>query len=65
MDHLWAPWRLAYVTRASGDDSACVFCGTCSDGSVRLDPDAGREDLILVRGRVTHVILIRRYRPAS
>jgi ATP adenylyltransferase len=45
------------VTRASGSDSACVFCGTCSDGSVRLDPDAGREDLILVRGRVTHVIL--------
>ena len=45
------------MTSASGSSAACVFCGTCADGSVRPDPDAGREDLILVRGRLTHVIL--------
>jgi len=27
MDHLWSPWRLAYVTRGDdADDAGCVFC---------------------------------------
>ena len=25
MDHLWSPWRLAYVT-GSGKSTGCVFC---------------------------------------
>ncbi len=49
MDRLWSPWRLAYVTGASGDKaSECVFC----DASV-----AGRDELVLVRGTHAFVIL--------
>ena len=43
MERLWSPWRLAYVT-GSGETNGCVFC------------DAA-DDLILIRGRVTFVIL--------
>jgi ATP adenylyltransferase len=48
MERLWAPWRLAYVTGASGSNNACVFCDVTQPG---------REDLILARGRCVHVIL--------
>ena len=48
MEHLWSPWRLAYVTSASGESPTCIFC----DAS-----QPGRDDLILVRGRVSYVIL--------
>ena len=49
MERLWAPWRHAYVTGASGGaTSGCIFC----DAS---EPDRG--ELILVRGRVSFVIL--------
>jgi ATP adenylyltransferase len=48
MDRLWAPWRHAYVTSASGETSGCIFCNTT---------DPGRDDLILLRGRVSFVIL--------
>jgi ATP adenylyltransferase len=47
MERLWAPWRHAYVTSASGD-LACIFCDTS---------EPGRDELILVRGRVSFVIL--------
>jgi ATP adenylyltransferase len=49
MERLWAPWRLAYVTGASGpipDD--CIFCDTS---------EPGRGDLVIARGRVCFVIL--------
>ena len=36
------------MTSASGSDSDCVFCNTSDDG---------REQLILIRGRVTYVVL--------
>ena len=26
MERLWAPWRLAYVTSASGGTTDCIFC---------------------------------------
>jgi ATP adenylyltransferase len=48
MERLWAPWRLAYVTAASGDAPACIFCSTS---------DADRGDLVVARGRVSFVIL--------
>ena len=49
MEHLWAPWRLAYVTGASGGAPAsCIFCDT---------HEPGRDELVLVRGRVSYVIL--------
>jgi ATP adenylyltransferase len=51
VEHLWAPWRLAYVTSASGDDNACIFCHTPSE------QDLARDELILIRGRYSHVIL--------
>mgnify|MGYP001569354049 CR=1 FL=1 len=48
MNRLFSPWRLAYVTAASGDDAgACIFCGALE----RNDP------LVLHRGAHTFVIL--------
>ncbi|OLC84927.1 MAG: HIT family hydrolase [Acidobacteria bacterium 13_1_40CM_4_65_8] len=50
MERLWSPWRLAYVTGASGasTSNACIFCNT---------DEPGRDELILVRGRVSYVVL--------
>lgn len=50
MERLWSPWRLAYVTGATGaaEGGGCVFC----DGS-----DPSRQDLILVRSRLCYVLL--------
>ena len=48
MERLWAPWRHAYVTSASGGTPGCIFCNTS---------EPGRDELMLVRGRVSFVIL--------
>jgi ATP adenylyltransferase len=49
VEHLWAPWRLAYVTGASGGaPPSCIFCDT---------NEPGRDELVLVRGRVSYVVL--------
>jgi ATP adenylyltransferase len=48
MERLWSPWRLSYVTNASGEPSGCVFWFTS---------EPGRDDLILVRGRTCYVVL--------
>jgi len=48
VEHLWAPWRLKYVTGAGGISEGCIFCaGT----------DPSRDDLVLVRASVSYVIL--------
>ncbi len=48
MDHLWSPWRLAYIT-GTGQATGCVFCAA---------PDAAEsEPLILHRGPTCFVIL--------
>ena len=48
MEHLWSPWRLAYITgKASAE--GCVFCHALSDPSA--------EPLIVFRGRTCFVIL--------
>ena len=48
MERLWSPWRLAYVTSASGGSTGCIFCNT---------DEPGRADLILIRGRISYVVL--------
>ena len=49
MEYLWAPWRHAYVTGASGGTIPdCIFCDAA---------EPSRAELILVRGRVSFVIL--------
>jgi ATP adenylyltransferase len=48
MERLWSPWRSAYVTGASGGAPGCIFCN--------ID-QPGRDELVLVRGRFTYVIL--------
>ena len=48
MEHLWSPWRLAYITGAS-QSTGCVFCDALTN------PEA--EPLILFRGATCFVIL--------
>jgi ATP adenylyltransferase len=48
MRHLWSPWRLAYVSGATGGTTDCIFCQT---------HEQGRDELILVRGRLSYVVL--------
>ena len=49
MERLWSPWRLSYVTGASGGgDPACVFCDALK---------TEQHDLILTRGRLCYAIL--------
>ena len=49
MERLWAPWRHAYVTGASGGATGdCIFCASS---------EPGRDDLVVARGRVSFVIL--------
>ena len=48
MDHLWSPWRLAYVTGGARSDG-CVFCDAQRDGDA--------ESLIVFRGGAAFVIL--------
>ncbi len=45
VERLWAPWRLAYVTGASG------HAPTTASSATRSEP--GRDELVLVRGRVS------------
>jgi ATP adenylyltransferase len=48
MEHLWSPWRLAYIT-GGANPGGCVFC------SALTDPDA--EPLLVHRGASCFVIL--------
>jgi ATP adenylyltransferase len=49
MERLWSPWRLAYVTGASGgDEIPCIFCDAA---------DPQRQDLILARGKLCYAVL--------
>ena len=48
MEHLWSPWRLAYIT-GGASTGGCVFCAALTDA------DAGR--LIVHRGPTCFVIL--------
>jgi ATP adenylyltransferase len=48
MEHLWSPWRLAYVT-GEHRDAGCVFCTAQSDRT--------GDSLIVFRGTACFVIL--------
>jgi len=48
LDHLWSPWRLAYIT-GGASSGGCVFCAALND------VEAGR--LIVHRGPTCFVIL--------
>jgi ATP adenylyltransferase len=48
LEHLWSPWRLAYIT-GGASPGGCVFCHALSD------PEA--EPLIVYRGPTCFVIL--------
>jgi ATP adenylyltransferase len=52
MEHIWAPWRMAYINREDAKDKGCFLC---------VDPQ-GQDDektLILARGERCFVILNR------
>src|SRR5436190_1117144 len=48
MDHLWSPWRLAYIT-GERSASGCVFCSALTDDEAA--------PLVLFRGPTCFVIL--------
>jgi ATP adenylyltransferase len=48
LDHLWSPWRLAYIT-GGASTGGCVFCAALTDASAA--------DLIVHRGAACFVIL--------
>jgi len=52
MERLWTPWRLSYVTGASGGVTGCIFCEASVAG-------ANDSELVLIRGRLAYVILNR------
>ena len=49
LHRLWTPWRLAYVTEASGAGGGCIFCDALARGAA--------EPLVVARGRSAFVIL--------
>jgi ATP adenylyltransferase len=51
MERLWSPWRLAYV-RGTTSATGCIFCDAAGS-----DVDPAREALVMVRGRLSLVIL--------
>jgi ATP adenylyltransferase len=55
MDHLWAPWRLAYVAtgKLAGEDLPCFICRG-------LEEDEDRKNLI-VRRTPRSLVMLNRY----
>lgn len=51
MDHIFSPWRYAYVTSRKGDDG-CVLCGIGADA-----PSSDEERLVVARGDHAFVVL--------
>ena len=50
MDHLWAPWRMAYIGADDDKDKGCIFC-------VKPQEDRDEENLILYRGERCFVLM--------
>jgi ATP adenylyltransferase len=53
MEHLWSPWRLAYIT-GSSQPAGCVFCPSTFDSEAR---QAEFDSLVVDRGAHCFVIL--------
>ena len=49
MEHLWAPWRLAYV-QGAGTEEGCVFCAEAAG-------ELGESSLVVHRGELAFVLL--------
>lgn len=56
MDHLFTPWRYAYVTTADRA-TGCIFCDRAPSAGANLERD--EENLILLRGEHCFVIVNR------
>lgn len=51
MKHIWAPWRMKYISKKiAGDDDSCFLC-------VGDDCSCDEEDLVLHRGEHCYVIM--------
>lgn len=51
MNHLWSPWRMAYIENHT-KENGCVFCNAQAQAD-------GAENLIALRGKNAYVILNR------
>lgn len=52
MDHLWAPWRMAYIDGDAGPSDACIFCAKPRE-------ERDEQNFILYRGAQCFVIMNR------
>jgi ATP adenylyltransferase len=50
VERLWSPWRMQYVSSATGDDEGCIFCAA-------LDSDDDVGSHVLHRGDDAFVLL--------
>jgi ATP adenylyltransferase len=51
VDHLWTPWRSAYI-REKKDKTVCIFCSAAANSN-------DEENLVLFRGRAAFILLNR------
>jgi ATP adenylyltransferase len=49
LEHLWSPWRMAYIQAADDPDADCVFC--------RLPEDPEEAERVLARTPAAYVVL--------
>ena len=50
MDHLWAPWRMAYIGADDDQAKGCIFC-------VKPQENRDEENLLLYRGERCFVLM--------
>jgi ATP adenylyltransferase len=50
MEHLWAPWRMAYINAGGEKPEGCIFC-------VKAQEDRDEENLLLYRGERCFVLM--------
>ena len=56
MDHLFTPWRYAYVTKADSE-TTCIFCDRAPDAESHVDHDV--REYVVYRGPHCFIILNR------
>lgn len=52
MEHLWAPWRMAYINANSEKEQGCIFCV-----KPQRSPDHDEDNLLLYRGDRCFVLM--------